>query len=69
MNVINHVKAFNFLKINVNDRAFLYIKNDNNIKTVNIKKVLSNFIFFINEIVRTTHFKVIAVKLHYLKFN
>ena len=69
MNVIDHVKALDFLEINANDRIFLYIKNNDNIKTVNIKEVLDDFILFINEIVRTTHFKMTVMKLHYLKFN
>ena len=69
MNVINHVKVLNFLEINASDRVFLYIKNDDNVKIINIKKILDNFTFLANEIMRTTYFKMTAVKLHYLKLN
>ena len=67
--MINHVKVFNFLNINANDKVFLYIKNDDNVKMINIKKVFNDFTFLTNEIMKITYFKMIIIKLHYLKFN
>ena len=69
MNVTNHAKALDFLEININDKVFLYIKNDDNVKMINIKEVLNDFTLFVNKIIKTTHFKVTTVKLHYLELN